>query len=44
MSPPALREPSDAPLAEQRRAVSAFKKAALLVLGLAMQRYGEKLK
>ena len=44
LSPPALQEPSDAPLAEQLRAVSAFKKTALLVLGLAMQRYGEKLR
>ena len=43
MSPPALREPSDAPLAEQLEAVSAFKKTAVMVLGLAMQRYGEKL-
>ena len=43
MNPPALTEPSDAPLAEQLRAVAAFKKTALLVLGLAMQRYGEKL-
>jgi alkylation response protein AidB-like acyl-CoA dehydrogenase len=43
MSPPALTAPSEAPLAEQLRAVAAFKKTALLVLGLAMQRYGEKL-
>ena len=43
LSPPALTEPSDAPLAEQLRAVSAFKKTVLMVLGLAMQRYGEKL-
>ena len=43
MSPPALTEPSDAPLGEQLQAVAAFKKTALMVLGLAMQRYGEKL-
>ena len=43
MSAPALSEPSDEPLGEQRKAVAAFKKAAIMVLGLAMQRYGEKL-
>ena len=43
MSPPPLREPSDAPLGDQLRAVSAFKKTALMVLGLAMQRFGETL-
>lgn len=43
MSPPALTEASDAPLAEQLRAVAAFKKMALMVLGLAMQRFGEQL-
>ena len=43
LSPPGLTEPSDAPLSDQLRAVSAFKKAVLMVLGLAMQRYGEKL-
>jgi hypothetical protein len=43
MSPPALMEPTDAPLEEQLRAVSAFKKTAVMVLGLAMQRYGAKL-
>ena len=43
MSPPALSEPSDEPLGEQRKVVAAFKKAAIMVLGLAMQRYGEKL-
>jgi alkylation response protein AidB-like acyl-CoA dehydrogenase len=34
---------SDAPLVEQERAVQAFKKAALLVAGSAMQRFGEKI-
>ena len=43
MSPPALTEPADAPLTEQLRAVAVFKKVAVMVLGLAMQRYGEKL-
>ena len=43
MSPPALGEPSDEPLGEQLKAVAAFKKAGVMVLGLAMQRYGEKL-
>ena len=33
----------DAPLADERRAVAAFKKMALMVLGMAMQTYGEKL-
>jgi len=33
----------DAPLAAERGAVEAFKKAALMVLGLAMQTYREKL-
>jgi len=38
-----LPEDSDAPLAEQVRAVGAFKKTAVMVLGLAMQRYGKEL-
>src|SRR5205823_6311089 len=33
----------DTPLAEERRAVDAFKKAALMVFGVAMQTYGTKL-
>ena len=33
----------DAPLAEERRAVEAFKKAALMVFGVALQTYGPKL-
>ncbi|HEX6464534.1 MAG TPA: acyl-CoA dehydrogenase family protein, partial [Vicinamibacterales bacterium] len=41
---PALAEPSsDAPLDAERRAVTAMKKVALMVLGTAMQTYGEKL-
>ena len=43
MSPPALIEPADVPLAEQLRAAAVFKKVAVMVLGLAMQRYSEKL-
>jgi len=42
-SPAALPEMDDAPLAEERRAVDAFKKVALMVLGLGLQTYGEKL-
>jgi alkylation response protein AidB-like acyl-CoA dehydrogenase len=41
---PALpADPDDSPLAAQRRAIAAFKKTALMVLGLAMQTYGEGL-
>ncbi|MEE2791731.1 MAG: acyl-CoA dehydrogenase family protein, partial [Acidobacteriota bacterium] len=43
MNPPALAKPSDLPLTEQLRTVSALKKAGVFVLGLAMQRYSEKL-
>ena len=40
-APPA--DPDDSPLAAERRAIAAFKKTALMVLGLAMQTYGEGL-
>jgi alkylation response protein AidB-like acyl-CoA dehydrogenase len=40
MTPPAA---GDGPLDEQRHAVSAFKKVGLMVLGTALQTYGEKL-
>jgi alkylation response protein AidB-like acyl-CoA dehydrogenase len=40
-APPAA--PDDSPLADERRAIAAFKKTALMVLGLAMQTYGETL-
>ena len=41
---PALpADPDDSPLAAERRAIAAFKKTALMVLGLAMQTYGEGL-
>jgi alkylation response protein AidB-like acyl-CoA dehydrogenase len=46
LGPPALPSASDAgdsPLSEERRAVEAFKKTALMVFGLAMQTYGQKL-
>jgi alkylation response protein AidB-like acyl-CoA dehydrogenase len=42
-SMPELRTGSDAPLDDERRAVAAMKKVALMVLGTAMQTYGEKL-
>ena len=37
------RRPDDGVLADERRAVEAFKKTALMVFGLAMQTYGQKL-
>jgi len=41
---PSMPEPSsDEPLENERRSVAAMKKAALMVLGTAMQIYGEKL-
>jgi alkylation response protein AidB-like acyl-CoA dehydrogenase len=43
MAPPALEPVTDAPLEAERRAVTAMKKVALMVLGTAMQTYGEKL-
>jgi alkylation response protein AidB-like acyl-CoA dehydrogenase len=44
LSGPAGLEPrGDGPLGEQRGAVQAFRKIALMSLGLAMQRYGEEL-
>ena len=43
MAPPSLDAEPDAPLAAERRAVTAIKKVALMVLGTAMQTYGEKL-
>jgi alkylation response protein AidB-like acyl-CoA dehydrogenase len=43
MSPPSMDAPSDAPLDAERRAVAAMKKIALMVLGTAMQTYGEKM-
>ncbi len=43
LGPPALPSADDSPLADERRAVESFKKASLMVLGLAMQTYREKL-
>jgi len=43
LSPSALPSADDAPLAEERRAVEAFKKTALMVFGLALQTFGQKL-
>jgi alkylation response protein AidB-like acyl-CoA dehydrogenase len=44
LGPPAsLPGAADSPLSEERRAVDAFKKTALMVFGLAMQTYGQKL-
>jgi len=42
-SPASMSGAADSPLSEERRAVDAFKKTALMVLGLAMQTYGQKL-
>ena len=43
MAPPSLDLGSDGPLAAERRAVSAIKKVGLMVLGTALQTYGEQL-
>ncbi len=43
LSPPLADLPSDVPLEQLRRTVSAMKKVALMVLGTAMQTYGEAL-
>jgi alkylation response protein AidB-like acyl-CoA dehydrogenase len=43
LGPAPPTDPDDAPLAAERRAIAAFKKTALMVLGLAMQTYGEGL-
>jgi len=40
---PSLPSTSGEPMEEERRAVAALKKVALMVLGTAMQKYGEKL-
>ena len=41
LGPPLMAAPDEPLLAEQARAVDAFKKAALMVFGLAMQTYGQ---
>ncbi|HZT75118.1 MAG TPA: acyl-CoA dehydrogenase family protein [Vicinamibacterales bacterium] len=43
LGPPSMPPADAAPLAEEARAVAAFKKTALMVLGLAMQTFGNKL-
>src|SRR4029079_18930583 len=43
LGPPAMPADAGGPLAEEARAVESFKKAALMVLGLAVQTYREKL-
>jgi alkylation response protein AidB-like acyl-CoA dehydrogenase len=43
MGPPVPSSPDESPLADERRAVEAFRKTALMVLGLALQTYGAKL-
>ena len=43
LGPPSMPEDDPAPFADERRAVASFKKATLMVLGLAMQTYGEKM-
>ena len=43
LGPARPADPDDLPLADERRAIAAFKKTALMVLGLAMRTYGERL-
>jgi alkylation response protein AidB-like acyl-CoA dehydrogenase len=43
LGPPSMPSHDDGVLAEERRAVDAFKKTALMVFGLAMQTFGQKL-
>jgi alkylation response protein AidB-like acyl-CoA dehydrogenase len=43
MGPPPQPVADDTPLADERRAVEAFRKVALMVVGLALQTYGQKL-
>lgn len=43
LGPPSIAASDEAPLADERRATDAFKKAALMVFGVAMQTYGQKL-
>jgi alkylation response protein AidB-like acyl-CoA dehydrogenase len=43
LSPSMPEPPTDAPLDNERRTVAAMKKAALMILGTAMQTYGAKL-
>src|SRR5712692_3411596 len=43
LGPPSMPSPDEGLLADERRAVDAFKKTALMVFGVAMQTYGQKL-
>ena len=43
MGPPTPPVADEAPLADERRAVEAFRRIALMVMGLALQTYGQKL-
>src|SRR5262249_9124197 len=43
LGPPAVSSADDGPLADERRALEALKKTALMVFGIAMQTYGVKL-
>jgi alkylation response protein AidB-like acyl-CoA dehydrogenase len=43
LGPPSLQAGDSSPLSDERRAVESFKKACLMVLGLAMQQYRESL-
>jgi alkylation response protein AidB-like acyl-CoA dehydrogenase len=43
LGPPSMPSSDDGVLADERRAVEAFKKTALMVFGVAMQTYGQKL-
>jgi len=43
MSPPSMEPSAGAPLEAERRAVVGFKKVALMILGTAMQTFGDKL-
>jgi alkylation response protein AidB-like acyl-CoA dehydrogenase len=43
LGPPSMPSTDDGVLAEERRAIEAFRKTALMVFGVAMQTYGQKL-
>ncbi len=43
LGPPSTSNADDAPLAEEGRTVAAFKKTAIMVMGVAMQTFGQKL-
>src|SRR5678815_2924758 len=43
LGPPSMPSSDDGGLADERRAVDAFKKTTLMIFGLAMQTYGQKL-